>query len=364
MHIITDTVELKNLLDNLGKQQSVAIDVEFIRQTTYYPQLCLIQMAFADSNPILIDPKNCDITLLIPLLTDPTLLKILHDGKQDIETIKHALNIVINPIFDTQIAAAFCELNAQISYEKLVQALINPNFKQIKTPLDWGRRPLPDSYLQYAAEDVIHLHSILHKLTEILHSKNKYDWFWQDMSAFNAMAIYEPSDYEIGMRFKVGHLHPKHHANARTLSVIRNRIAMQLNIPKRRVISDEALITNIINNNVQNLFTSHPDLMTDIEELKALFKPYAQPSNQDIETANIRTLIFSAIVKDKAQTFNIPDSIIANKEQIRTFNNQDDNPLKHGWRYDVVGNTLEKVLNGTVAIKIDPDKLQYLQIKK
>ena len=104
--------------------------------------------------------------------------------------------------------------------------------------------------------------------------------------------------------------------------------------------------------------------MTDIEELKALFKPYAQPSNQDIETANIRTLIFSAIVKDKAQTFNIPDSIIANKEQIRTFNNQDDNPLKHGWRYDVVGNTLEKVLNGTVAIKIDPDKLQYLQIKK
>ena len=356
--LLTETSALAAYLDRFSDEPQVALDVEFVRQTTYYPHLCLIQMAFANQDPVLIDPFSCDVTVLGPLLTNPKVLKIVHDGKQDVEALRYALSVVPAPLFDVQLAAAFCGMGSQIRYEKLVRTLCDSSFSQIKTPLDWKRRPLPTGHLHYAAEDVHYLNAIYEKLTHILSQKERRAWFDEDMGTL-AQTFQAPlSEQEIGDKFKVGHLAYAHVPTARALVVVRDRIARHTNTARRRLMSDEGLLA-AASKGAQapaHVFPEHKDFWQDFDALCALFKK-APPSKAQDEEA-VRFFLLSAALKDVAQKNNLPESLLANREALRVFGKAP-SPLDQGWRAEVAGNLLQSIQRGNVSVRLSGEVLVY-----
>jgi ribonuclease D len=356
--LLTETPELQAYLDRFTHATRVALDVEFVRQTTYYPHLCLIQMAFPGEEPILIDPFTCDVSLLIPLLTNPKVLKIVHDGKQDVEALRHVLSIIPAPLFDVQLAAAFCGMGLQIRYEKLVMKLCDASFSQIKTPLDWKRRPLPQAYLRYAAEDVHYLHTIYDRLTEKLEQKNRRPWFDEDMAEIERLLQAPVSEADVGEKFKVGHLPYQHVAAARALVVVRDRIARHTNAARRRLLSDEALLAASPRgaDAAAHLFPQHGNFWQDFETLCSLFKK--TPPSRANEDEAVRFLLLSAVIKDVAQKQNLPEALLGTRESVRLFGTTP-TPLDQGWRAEIVGGLLKQIQRGEMSVRLSGEALVY-----
>jgi ribonuclease D len=361
--LLTETSALGAYLDRFSDETQVALDVEFVRQTTYYPHLCLIQMAFANQDPVLIDPFSCDVTVLGPLLTNPNVLKIVHDGKQDVEALRYALSVVPAPLFDAQLAAAFCGMGSQIRYEKLVRTLCDSSFSQIKTPLDWKRRPLPTGHLHYAAEDVHYLNTIYQGLTERLNQTGRRAWFDEDMAALERSFQTPLCEHDMGEKFKVGHLPYPHVPTARALVVVRDRIARHKNMARRRLLSDEGLLAAASRGAeaAMQLFPEHTDFWQDFDALCALFKK-APPSKAQDEEA-VRFFLLSAALKDVAQKSNLPESLLANREALRVFGKAP-SPLDQGWRAEVAGNLLRSIQQGDVSVRLSGEVLVYETQKK
>jgi len=356
--LITETSALAAYLDRFSHETRVALDVEFVRQTTYYPHLCLMQMAFPEQDPVLIDPLACDATLLGPLLTNPKVLKIVHDGKQDVEALRHALSVVPAPLFDVQLAAAFCGMGIQIRYEKLVKSLCDSAFSQIKTPLDWKRRPLPAGHLHYAAEDVHYLNAIYEKLTHTLSQKGRHAWFDEDMGALTQTFQAPLCEQDIGDKFKVGHLSYAHVPTARALVVVRDRIARQTNTARRRLLSDEALLAAAPKGAQAPMavFPEQSDAWQDFDALCALFKK--PPPAKDKDEDAVRFFLLSSVIKDVAQKNNLPESLLANREALRVYGTAP-SPLDQGWRAEVAGTLLTAIQKGHVAVRLEGEGLVY-----
>lgn len=356
--LITETSALAAYLDRFSDEPQVALDVEFVRQTTYYPHLCLIQMAFPEQDPVLIDPLACDATLLRPLLMNPKVLKIVHDGKQDVEALRYALSVVPAPLFDVQLAAAFCGMGMQIRYEKLVKTLCDSAFSQIKTPLDWKRRPLPAGHLHYAAEDVHYLNSIYQGLTERLQTMGRRSWFDEDMADIERTFQATLSEQDTGERFKVGHLSYLHVPTARALVVVRDRIARHTNTARRRLLSDDALLA-AASKGAQapaHVFPEHKEFWQDFDALCAMFKK--PPPAKDKDEEAVRFFLLSAVIKDVAQKNNLPESLLANREALRVFGKAP-TLLDQGWRAEVAGKLLRAIQNGHMAVRLRGDVLVY-----
>jgi ribonuclease D len=234
--------ELPALARALDSRPCIGVDTEFLRERTFFPKLCLLQLA-ADGKIWCIDTLHGGrLDPLVPALTAPQTQKVLHAARQDLEAFYLATKRVISPVFDTQIAAGCIGLKPQVGYAELVKTLLDVTIPKGQTRTDWSKRPLTALQLEYAADDVLYLGELAERLARRLKELGREHWTAEDCAALEDAELYEPNPEQAWERLRgIAQLDPLPRARAKSVAVWRERVARERNLPRAWVIPDAAI---------------------------------------------------------------------------------------------------------------------------
>jgi ribonuclease D len=239
---IADTASLVQFCEQLHGHPWLALDTEFIRERTYYPRLCLIQIATPDAIACIDPLAELDLQPLLNVLYEPKITKVLHAAQQDLEIFFHLRNSVPSPVFDTQIAATILGQGDQVGYAALAQNLLGVSLDKSQVRTDWSRRPLSPEQLSYAADDVRYLREIYRLQQDQLHARQRLDWLAEDFAKLVDPAQYRPAPQQIWQRVKGhGKLKPAQLVVLQALASWREQEAMQADKPRRWLCDDNLL---------------------------------------------------------------------------------------------------------------------------
>jgi ribonuclease D len=247
MDVITTTESLAATCEALGARDYVAIDTEFMRDKSYWSKLCLIQLA-SDGIEAIVDPlAELDLAPLVELLAKPSIVKVFHAGRQDVEIFVHMAGIVPAPLFDTQIAAMVCGFGDSVSYDNLVRRLTGNSIDKSSRFTDWARRPLSERQLTYALADVTHLRVVYRRLAGELERTGRSSWLNEELAVLTNEATYDLSPERAWERVKAKPKSKRALAALIELAAWREEEAQRLDVPRSRVIKDEALVEIAVN---------------------------------------------------------------------------------------------------------------------
>src|ERR1700749_5074678 len=238
---ITTTAELAEFCDKLKGQPFVAVDTEFMRETTYWPKLCLIQAASPNAHAV-IDPlaEGLDLAPFLAILADPKIEKVFHAARQDVEIFNN-LGVIPRPLFDTQIAGMAAGFGEQIAYDALVRQMLKVELDKSSRFTDWARRPLSDNQLTYALADVTHLAALYPLLHARLEKAGRLSWGTEEMQAMCDPSLYDVEPENAWRRLKPRRHTAKYLAVFRAAAAWRERTAQQRDQPRGRILKDEAI---------------------------------------------------------------------------------------------------------------------------
>ena len=373
MHIISTTKALKTFCTELTGKAYMTIDTEFIREKTYYAKLCLIQVASSPEHAAIIDPlaEGIDLKPLFELLADDRIVKVFHAARQDIEIFYGLSGHMPRPIFDTQVAAAVSGYGESVSYETLVNKIAGAELDKSSRFSDWSARPLTERQLEYAISDVTHLCKIYETLNAAIEKAGRSTWIAEEHAQLIDPALYtiEPSDS--WKRLKSGNMRAKNLAVLRELAKWREIEARAADVPRGRIMKDEALIELALvmprkesdmgrmRNMDKHLSKSRIHAIIDCVE-KALALPSSewpqQPKARRLpeQVANILAML-QLLLKIKADIHQIAPSIIAGKDDLEALaTGATDIPILSGWRYDVFGSQAELLMQGKLKLSLHP----------
>ncbi len=243
MDLITSTTDLTALCDRLAKANYITVDTEFHRETTYWPLLCLIQVAGPDeAHCIDALADGLDLTPLYDLFRDTSVVKVFHAARQDLEIFYHKADLIPQPLFDSQVAAMVCGFGESVGYETLVSRLVKERVDKSQRFTDWSRRPLTEKQLKYALADVTHLRVIYEKLKAKLDSSGRTPWLDEEMATLTSPETYALDPDEAWHRVKSREKKPRFLAILKEIAAWRERTAQSQNVPRRRIIKDDALV--------------------------------------------------------------------------------------------------------------------------
>ncbi len=242
MHPITTTPELVAACERMVAYPFVTVDTEFLRETTYYPLLCVAQMASPDE-AVVIDAlaPGIDLSPFYALMADEKVMKVFHAARQDIEIVWHAAKLIPHPIFDTQVAAMVLGYGDSISYDQLVQRITGDALDKSHRFTDWTHRPLSDAQLGYAVSDVTHLRDVYLALVEDLKRRERSDWVQDEMRVLTSPETYRMDPESAWQRLKMRVRKPKELAVLIEVAAWREREAQSRDVPRSRVLKDEVI---------------------------------------------------------------------------------------------------------------------------
>ncbi|MBY0447352.1 MAG: ribonuclease D, partial [Hyphomonadaceae bacterium] len=238
MQVITRTAELERFCTDVADAPFLAVDTEFLRETTYWPKLCLIQAAGPGGEAV-IDPlaEQLDLAPFLRLLSNPGIVKVFHAARQDLEIFfKLQGNSMPGPVFDTQIAAMALGYGDSIAYDALVQAVLRRKVDKTSRFTDWSRRPLSEQQLAYALADATHLRDLFPKLHGALEERGRLAWIAEELAGLVDPAIYDLDPENAWSRLKLRKLQPEYLAALRAAAAWRERTAQARNVPRARVL--------------------------------------------------------------------------------------------------------------------------------
>ena len=278
---IIHTRELEEICDKLRSRPYVAIDTEFMREQTYHPKLCLVQVA---NNEVaaLIDPLSQTLSLepLCRVLRDQSVVKVFHAARQDIEIFFKLMGEVPLPIFDTQIAAMVCGYGEQVSYDNLVNIVTTKNIDKSSRLMDWSRRPLTEPQLKYALGDVTHLRTVYEHLNSMLKENNRSDWIEDEMAILRNPVTYVTKPQEAYKRIKTLTRSRRYMGLLQEVAAWREHTAQTKNVPRSRILRDESLME----------IAGHPPASADdLEKIRGIPKGWSKSEMGDTLMAAIRT---------------------------------------------------------------------------
>lgn len=362
--------ELKQVFKLLEEEKEIAIDTEFIRDNTYMPILCLIQIATKNETYI-IDPIAYDISDIKPLLTKSSTLKILHSAKQDLDVVYKNLGIIISPIFDTQIAASILGMGDNISYKKLVRENFHADIDKGPKLTDWSKRPLNQNQLRYAAEDVLYLFKLRDKIRYLLILKERLAWVEEETARLYDASLYSENTDIIWTKISNSSPIPYCLNYLKEFAAVREKIANEQNRPRRYVLTDDILIQlsklkprkkeDILDHRilVQKINRKYIDLF-----IEAALKI---DEKNDIELTGVKKVRLSSkeeiilellkmLLKYQAIRHKVAIRMIATTEDLREFIKDPDNSsLFFGWRKEVFGTIAKKLIKGQLYIRVNVD---------
>ncbi len=371
MELISDTKALTTLCKVLAQEDFVTVDTEFMRESTYWPDLCLVQIAGQEING-LIDPMAAGINLkpFFELMKNEKVLKIFHAARQDIEIMVHLSGTVPHPVFDTQIAAMVCGFGDQVSYESIVRKLAKAQIDKSSRFTDWSRRPLTEKQLTYALSDVTHLRTVYEKLKIELDATGREPWLAQEMDILTAIETYRTEPEDAWKRIKVRLKSKKQLAVLIAVAGWRELEAQEKNVPRSRVIKDDA---------VAEIATQIPQTKEALGQLRALPRgmgnsrqgdgllkaikdglardpetlPHANWGRDDTsEAVQAAAEILKLALKIVCEREGLAPKLMANTSDIEAVAESDDAdvPLMHGWRREVFGNVALELKHGRAMI--------------
>jgi ribonuclease D len=361
--LIQDPGELEAAVFRLRGADRLAIDTEFMRERTYHPQLCLVQIG-TESDCFLIDPlADIDLAPLHQLLADRSKLKILHAARQDLEVLLLSGGAVPGPLFDTQVAAAFLGFAPQVGYADLVARQLGHSIDKGQTRTDWSRRPLTAAQLAYAADDVKHLLTLHTELQAALVAKGRAGWVADEIAAYENPALYRTDPALAWKRLKgLNRLRPAEQSAARALAEWRERRAIESDKPRGWILADEALYGLAMREpeSVEAL-ESVPSLPPGVlrkrgDELLELLRtaradlsavPLMAPKKPEPEQMALATKLLQ-VVRDVAAELELGAEVLATRKDVEAiaFGSiaLDESPLTDGWRGEVLGARLRAAL--------------------
>ena len=368
---ISSQDELDDFITSSIGCKILAIDTEFMREKTYRPQLCLLQLA-TENDVALIDPfEVMDLSGLSELFLDEGMMKIVHSGRQDIEILYFEVGVMPWPVFDTQIAAAVLGYSQQIGYGPLVHAECGVVLDKLDSFSEWGRRPLTDSQLSYAANDVIYLPQVYRNLKHRLIERGRLGWLEGDFRELVNPKRYEPNPRERYKKLKKGNqLNRQQMCAAREVAAWREERAETLDIPRKWVLSDEQVVEACKRETrtIDQLFLirgmreklSTEDARTVVKLIRiGLETPKSDWPDVPRKTKTERNVdnevdLMMALVRKRAKENNIAFQTLANHDSLQAIarGHYEDVQLMEGWRYDMIGRELIDLLEGKIALSI------------
>ncbi len=248
MSLITDTAALERFVAALDGEDYVTVDTEFMRDRTYWPQLCLVQLASSRA-AVAVDALASDIDLepLYRLMADERILKVFHAPRQDLEIFHHRARRLPRPLFDTQLAAMVLGYGDEVGYEALVRQVAGANLDKTSRFTDWSRRPLTQKQIDYALGDVTHLRVIYERFRDALEKRGRARWVDEELEALLDPDLYQPDPDEVWRRLKVKSRDPRFLAVLRAVAAWREREAQRRDQPRNRIMRDDVLLDVVAN---------------------------------------------------------------------------------------------------------------------
>ena len=378
MKLIDATKELEKACKILKKQKVIAIDCEFIREKTYYPIPCLIQVGYK-KEAMLIDPlaKEMDMAAFFDILQDKKILKVFHSGRQDIEILYNLSGQVPNSVFDTQIAAQACGLGETVSYENLVRVYCEVELDKSCRLTNWQIRPLTEEQLNYAAGDVTYLLICYEKIAAYLKENHREEWVAEDMADLVDIEHYDINPENAWLRIR-HNSHSLQFVNAlKTLACWREKRAIKQNVTRQNIIKDELLL---------NIATAYPKTLDEMKQVRGMRSDIAksklsqemiealkemekkgldkklskQDKDKDVSLApSSQSLyeILKLLLKIKCNQYGIVAHLVTSEKNLREFvkHPKAKNQILSGWRYDVFGKIAQEFRRGKMAITYSPE---------
>jgi ribonuclease D len=374
MRLISSTEDLAQACKRLARHDFVAVDTEFMREQTFWPKLCLIQLAGPEDEEALVDPLSpgIDLAPFYRLMANERVVKVFHAARQDVEIVWKQAQLIPHPIFDTQVAAMVCGFGESVSYVNLVKQVAKHDLDKTSRFTDWSRRPLSGKQLSYALADVTHLRDIYRHLSAQLEATGRAGWLAEEMATLIDPATYETHPEEAWRRLKLRVKNRKGLAVLIELAAWRERLAQARDVPRNRILRDEALY---------DVVSHQPTRTADLAELRTLSRGFADsaiakeivaavnrglardpktlpplrsgtplPADKVALVDLLRVLLKACAARDK-----VAPRLIADGDDLERIavENDPDVPAMKGWRYDMFGRLATELKRGELALKVE-----------
>jgi ribonuclease D len=379
---ITTTEALTALCDRLGAEQFVTVDTEFMRERTYYPELCVVQLAgTTDVAVVDAQAKGLDLAPLGALLAKQDVVKVFHACRQDVEIFLLMFGVVPLPIFDTQVAAMVAGFGDQVGYDALVSALTGGHIDKAHRFSDWSARPLTPAQVNYAAADVTHLRVVYEKLLAKLRAENRLDWVGQEMAVLADPNTYRVDPAKAWERLKLRTGNRRQLALVQAIAAWREREAQRINIPRQRLIKDEQIpeIAALAPENAEALTRargistsfaqgkSGASLLAVIAAAKAVPDeelPRAERQRETQRASPALVALLKVLLSARAEQNNVAARLVASSEDIEALalDETADSPVLHGWRAEMFGNDAVRLIKGEIALGAEGKRVKIVAV--
>ena len=383
MTIITDTAELVRFCDGQRGTSFVAVDTEFMRERTYWPILCLVQVA-GPTEAAAIDAlaPGIDLTPLLALMANKSILKVFHAARQDVEIFVNLADRVPAPLFDTQVAAMVCGFGDAASYETLVAKLAQASLDKSSRFTDWAHRPLTERQIHYALADVVHLRTVYERLQQRLASNGRAGWFAEEMAGLADPATYRSDPSEAWRRFRLrGRVDPRFFGVLREVAAWRETAARQRNLPRGRIIRDEAVL---------EIAAHTPKTIEALARSRGLGKGFAEGKlgGEILDAvgrglANSQALqppaparadtppglgplieLLRVLLKQSCEAHQVAQKLVATTEDLEAIavDDQAAVPALSGWRYEIFGKDALALKHGRLALTVRRNRIALVEV--
>jgi len=373
--MIETTADLAAACKELAKSDFITIDTEFLRETTFWPELCLIQMA-SPTTEVLVDPlaKGIDLAPFFELMADPKVLKVFHAARQDIEIVWHRAKIIPHPVFDTQVAAMVLGYGDSISYDQLVQRITGDTLDKSHRFTDWSRRPLSAAQFKYAVSDVTHLRDVYQALSADIAKRKRSEWVDEEMGVLTSPDTYRMEPEQAWQRLKTRARRPKELAVLMEVAAWREQEAQARDVPRGRVLKDEV---------IGDLAVQAPTTLEKLAGLRSLPKGFERSKwGHDILEAVKRGLardpkslplldrkqgmngtatleLLKVLLRMTAERNGVAAKVIATVDDLEQIaaNDDADVPALKGWRREMFGEKAIALKHGRLALAVEKHRV-------
>lgn len=376
MDLITSTEALVAACERLARHPVITVDTEFLRETTYYPLLCVIQMA-SDEEAVVVDAlaDGIDLKAFFSLMGNEQVLKVFHAARQDIEIVWHRANMLPHPVFDTQVAAMVLGYGDSIAYDALVEKITGHRPDKSHRFTDWSRRPLTKEQVVYAEADVTHLRDVFKALDDDLKKRGRSDWVSEEMEVLTSPRTYDNDPTRAWERLKARVRKPKELGVLMEVAAWREREAQSRDVPRSRVLKDDA---------IGDIATHAPTSLDKLAHLRSIPKGFERSKwGADIVAAVERGLgrdphslpklekprgnaagsatveLLKVLLRMTSERHHVAAKVIATIDDLEQIaaNDKADVAALHGWRRELFGEAALALKHGKLALAVDKGRV-------
>jgi ribonuclease D len=379
--IIQSQTDLNHFCENLAAAPYITVDTEFLRDKTYFPRLCLLQMAGPETDAAALDPfiEGLDWTPVRDLMADKNILKVFHAARQDLEIFYHLYKVLPTPVYDTQVAAMVCGFGDQVAYNALVRELTGHELEKSAQFTDWSRRPLSERQIRYALDDVIYLREVYEKLHARLKVEGREHWVFEEMEFLTSATTYQNNPEESWKRIKIRSDKPEVLNILKHLAAWREEEAVRRDIPRSRLIKDETLADiAVYKPRDEQALLDIRSLPQDVAKGKfgkvivdivnrALQSPrdtWPKPERRDPLPRNAQGTLemLKMLLRINCAEAGVAAKLVADSEELEILaaEMKPDIPAMHGWRFEMFGKDAVEMKAGKIALGLEKGRVRKI----